>query len=147
MKVLFVAALLLTISQVMTIDYGFADEEGWLCYSSSSYYNYTLTHEMHLVYQIEEDYRYNEIDSETLTSQAQKGLYVIGRAIVKNNNQLKCMDYVGQQEEYKLQLKKKPCRHGDCTKAIKMAIMILKSQVPKGCKVQSYRGCTYGPKC
>ena len=36
MKVIFVAAFLMIILQVMAVDYDFADEEGQLCYSDSS---------------------------------------------------------------------------------------------------------------
>ena len=128
------------------IDYDFADEEGWLCYSVS------LIIIIHLfkciACQNEETYRYDEEhDSETLTLQGQSELYVIGKAsVISGQSNEDCKEHKGAIKEYKLQLSKKPCSHSDCGKAVKKAKEFLLEEYP-GCLVKQYGTYTYGPKC
>ena len=146
MKVIFVAAFLLTILQVMAFDYDFTDEEGWLCYSVSLTIIILLL--KCIAFQNEETYRYVEKpDSETLTLQDQSGLYVIGKAsVISGQSNEDCKKLEGAIKEYRLQLSKKPCSRSYCQTAVKEAEEFLLEEYP-GCIVKRYGPCYYGPDC
>ena len=145
MKVIFVAAFLMIILQVMAVDYDFADEEGWLL--PTILFIIIILLLKCIAYQKDEDYRYDEEhDSETLTLQGQRGLYVIGKAsVVSGQSNKDCKEHEGAIKEYKLQLSKKPCRQ-HCKRAVEKAIGYLREEYP-GCSVKQYGSCRYGPKC
>ena len=101
-----------------------------------------------IAFQNEEDYRYDEEhDSETLTLQGQRGLYIIGKAVVKTSSNSQCKPYEGHIKTYKLPLNSKPCSHSDCGRAVRKAKQLLLNEIPSGCLVKQYGTCSYGPKC